>query len=128
MNYDDSPAEGLFRRELRAWLATNIPAGAPDVADEDRVFEYLNGWHRRLASAGWVGLTLPLEGGGRGLDPIYDAIFNEELAAAGRPAGAAQRELLGKEPAGVRVGRPAAALAAGTAGLRGDLVSGFQRT
>ncbi len=35
--------------------------------------------------AGWIGLSYPPEAGGRGLPESYDAILNEEMAAAGAP-------------------------------------------
>jgi len=85
VNYDDSPEEHRFRVELRSWLQDNVPDDVADELDEEAHFRRLNAWHRALADAGWLGLTLPTEVGGRDLGPIYEAIFNEEIAAADAP-------------------------------------------
>ena len=46
-------------------------------------------WHRALAGAGFVGVSFPREYGGHGHSLLYDAILNDELAAAGAPPGPA---------------------------------------
>lgn len=84
MNYDDSPEELAFRKELRAWLRENAPAD-PTPEDEDTRVAYHHDWHRRLYAGGWLGLSWPEEYGGRGLAPIYEAILNDEVGAAGAP-------------------------------------------
>ncbi len=84
MDFGDSPAEAAFRAELRAWIARQLPFPAVPEDDEGRV-EYLTAWQRRLHAAGWVAVTFPEEYGGRGLDPIYDAIVLDELGSAGAP-------------------------------------------
>jgi alkylation response protein AidB-like acyl-CoA dehydrogenase len=43
---------------------------------------------RRLAEQGWIGLTLPREYGGGGLDPFARFVLIEELLAAGAPVAA----------------------------------------
>lgn len=83
MDFRDAPEEAEFRKELRAWIAANAPQTLPD--DEDEKVEALNRWHRALYAAGWTGLTFPIEYGGRGLPPVYEAILNDELGAAGAP-------------------------------------------
>ena len=42
----------------------------------------------RLAEAGFVGLTIPVEYGGRGLGHLHRYVVTEELLAAGAPVGA----------------------------------------
>jgi alkylation response protein AidB-like acyl-CoA dehydrogenase len=84
VDFGDSPAEAAFRAELRAWIARQLPFPAVPEDDEARV-EYLTAWQRRLHAAGWVAVTFPEEYGGRGLDPIYDAIVLDELGSAGAP-------------------------------------------
>jgi alkylation response protein AidB-like acyl-CoA dehydrogenase len=84
VDFGDSPAEAAFRAELRAWIARQLPFPAVPEDDEGRV-EYLTAWQRRLHAAGWVAVTFPEEYGGRGLDPIYDAIVLDELGSAGAP-------------------------------------------
>jgi len=83
MDFRDSPREAEFRAELRAWLAANAPAPLP--ADPQARVEALGAWHRTLAAAGYVGLTFPVEYGGRGLPPTFEAILNDELGLGGYP-------------------------------------------
>jgi alkylation response protein AidB-like acyl-CoA dehydrogenase len=51
---------------------------------------------RALYDGGWVGLSWPAEFGGRGLSPLYEAILNEELGAAGVPNAASSVSFLGR--------------------------------
>ncbi|MBL7491430.1 acyl-CoA dehydrogenase family protein [Frankia sp. AgB1.9] len=83
MDFRDDTAEAAFRSELRAWLSNNTPGPLP--ADPDARTDALGDWHRRLAAAGFVGLTFPTEYGGRGLPPTFDAILNDELGLGGYP-------------------------------------------
>ena len=87
MDFRDTPAEAAFRAELRDWIAHHRPPDLP-TDPEDRV-DALNMWHRALYAAGWSGLSFPVEYGGRGLPPVYEAILNDELGAAGAPPPAA---------------------------------------
>ncbi|MEB4209748.1 acyl-CoA dehydrogenase family protein [Mycobacterium sp. 94-17] len=82
MDFADAPDVAEFRAALRRWLASvTIPdAGAVGYAESNRP------WYRTLAEAGYVGVSLPTEFGGRGLPASYEAVVNEELAAAGAPA------------------------------------------
>ncbi len=89
MDFTLSPAEETFRDELRAWLATNCPH---DWARKRRTFEnrdalaaFLIAWQRRLHAAGYVGLSWPVEYGGRGATIMEQAIFYEEMARAQAP-------------------------------------------
>jgi alkylation response protein AidB-like acyl-CoA dehydrogenase len=83
----DTPDEGQFRSELRAWLEANLPAalrGHPGGAarfSDDAVRD----WSRSLHEAGYVGLTWPKEYGGGGSPYSYQAILLEELAHAEAP-------------------------------------------
>ena len=83
MDYDDSADEASFRRELRTWLAANDPGPAPPISDSAAEHEYKKRWQQQLYAGGWLGLSWPEEYGGRGLNPFYEAILNEELGAAG---------------------------------------------
>ncbi len=83
MDYRDTADEAAFRDRLRAWIAANAPRSLPHAA-EARVAA-LNDWHQAMYRGGWVGLTFPVEYGGHGMSPVYEAILNDELGAAGAP-------------------------------------------
>jgi len=83
VDYDDSAEEAAFRVRLRAWLASHDPGPPPPIADSGAEHDYKRRWHRTLFAGGWVGLSWPKAYGGQELSPIFEAIFNEELGAAG---------------------------------------------
>ena len=85
MDYRDTPEEAEFRLRLRGWLAQHIPAGWQDIHDDAGKRALDKQWHRELYLAGYVGMSWPREYGGQGLNPIYDAILNEESAQADAP-------------------------------------------
>ncbi len=89
LSFADSADEATFRERLRAWLARHAPAQASASLDGDERMEQLHHWHRTLADAGYVGLSFAREYGGHGQSLLYDAILNDELAAAEAPAGPA---------------------------------------
>jgi alkylation response protein AidB-like acyl-CoA dehydrogenase len=76
-----------FRAGLRAWLAREGPAYSGQTGYEsDETLTRTHHWFRALARAGYVGVSLPAEYGGRGLSDSYEAVINDELAAAQAPA------------------------------------------
>ena len=91
MDFADTPAEAAFRAEVRAWLAEHLtgefaalgPGGGP--ADESN-WELRVEWERTLGRDRWVGMSWPVEYGGRGADVSQQIIFNEEAARANAPA------------------------------------------
>lgn len=89
MDYLDTPAEREFRQPLREWLREWLPANIPpnwqSAAGDARRRDQRRHWHQALYQAGYIGLCWPVEYGGRGLSPVYDAILNEEIAAADAP-------------------------------------------
>ena len=96
MDYDDSPEEAEFRAGLRAWLTEHAPPPPPPLWETDATHEYKTKWMTDLYDGGWVGLSWPVEYGGRGLSPLYEAILNEELGAAGVPNAAGSVSFLGR--------------------------------
>src|SRR5215213_9328718 len=78
-----SPQEEAFRDELREWLAANHPGEEPE--GDEAGFEFRKEWQRKLADAGWAGISWPKEYGGRGATLIEQAIFNEEIVRAKAP-------------------------------------------
>lgn len=88
MDLNLNPEEQLFRDELRAWLHSNVPppfSGSTNEEEKGEYFNYLRGWQKRVAKAGWAGLSWPKEYGGRGARLIEQAIFQEEWARAEAP-------------------------------------------
>ena len=83
MEYRDTPEEAAFRSRLGAWITEHAPRDLPHEP-EARV-QALNAWHQALYRGGWVGLTFPVDYGGHGMSPVYEAILNDELGAAGAP-------------------------------------------
>lgn len=84
MDFNDTPQEAEFRTRLRQWLQerssqVRIPDDPAARADAQ------NAWHQTLYEAGYIGLSFPVEYGGHGLPPIYEAILNDELGRAGAP-------------------------------------------
>ena len=71
-----------FRTDFRAWLASHLPF-PPLPLDDDARVEFLSDWQRTLYDAGWMGASFPIDCGGRGLGPVFEAILSEELGAAG---------------------------------------------
>ena len=90
MDLTPTDEQRAFRDGCRAWLEANLPwdygTGLPplfdDLADE---VEFGRRWQRRLAEAGYVGVTWPAEYGGRGADAVFSFIVQEELARARAP-------------------------------------------
>ena len=90
MDLSPTVEQAGFRHECREWLKANLdweygvgfPPQFDDLADE---VEYLRGWQRRLADAGFVGVTWPVEYGGRNASAFHHYILQEELARARAP-------------------------------------------
>jgi alkylation response protein AidB-like acyl-CoA dehydrogenase len=97
-----TPAEERFRADVRAWLATHVPAPG-ERADPAR----MRRWHRDLHAAGFIGCAWPKEFGGGGLSPIEQAILQEELARADAPSASGGMGVLWVGPAIIRFGTEA---------------------
>jgi len=86
-----SPADQLFRDELRDFLVREIPAdwqhpsgtGYFEVCASE--FDRLRAWHRKLFDNRFIGITWPSEYGGRGAAPLQEAILADEMMRAGAP-------------------------------------------
>jgi alkylation response protein AidB-like acyl-CoA dehydrogenase len=113
--------EAAFRSEARAWLAAHagpyragVDPGSRSVVfadvDDPAHLERGRAWQRELHAGGWAGLGWPVEHGGRGLSPSLQAVWAEELRAAGAPPPV---NLLGEAVAGPTL------LAHGTAAQQG---------
>lgn len=91
MDFRDSPEEAAFRDEVRGWLDEHLVGefaaigGVGGVADESG-WETRLEWERLLGRDRWVGMSWPVEYGGRGATFAQQVIFNEEYAKANAPS------------------------------------------
>ena len=92
MDFHYTPEQETFRRELRGWLAANLPRElcVDDPTDErvapDRpTFEKRVEWQKIMYKAGWVGIAWPKEYGGRGATLMEQIIYDEECFRARAP-------------------------------------------
>src|ERR1700754_2366958 len=100
MELDLGPEAAAFRAEVRDWIAGNAPAGLADLVDwtsppmtggDRAAFERAEAdpryaeWTQALLEGGWICPQWPERFGGRGLTPIQNAIYSEELVRAGLP-------------------------------------------
>lgn len=84
MDFDDTPEEAEFRAELRGWLAVHADDTVIPEDPAERAAAQ-NAWHSILYDAGYVGLSFPVEYGGHGRSPMFEAILNEELGRSAAP-------------------------------------------
>lgn len=78
-----------FRKELRAWLSTNL-TDEVKTADRHRgrdphAFETLRAWDAAVADAGWGAVSWPQEYGGRGATVLEQLVYAEETTRARAP-------------------------------------------
>ena len=90
MDLTPTAEQRAFRAECRAWLRDNLPwdygTGLPPLFDDlAGEVDFGRRWQGLLADAGYVGVTWPVEYGGRGADPVFNFIVQEELARARAP-------------------------------------------
>jgi alkylation response protein AidB-like acyl-CoA dehydrogenase len=79
-----TPSQDAFRASLRSWLAEHVPRDlAPPGTREG--FEQHRAWERALFDAGYAGISWPASYGGRDLDVVSQAIFEEEYLLADGP-------------------------------------------
>jgi alkylation response protein AidB-like acyl-CoA dehydrogenase len=90
MDFDFSPEQEAFRKEVRAWLEANLPdelrgrSFASSRADRDEVAK-LRAWQKTMADAGFVGMEWPREFGGHGASIVEMVILYQEMARAESP-------------------------------------------
>lgn len=78
-----------FRKELRAWLSTNL-TDEVRAADRQRgrdaqAFETLRAWDATVADARWGAVSWPQEYGGRGATVLEQLVYAEETTRARAP-------------------------------------------
>jgi alkylation response protein AidB-like acyl-CoA dehydrogenase len=90
MDFDFTPEQEAFRKEVRQWLEQNLPddlrgrAFASSRADREEV-RRLRGWQKTMCEAGYVGMDWPRQFGGRGASLVEQVILYQEMARAESP-------------------------------------------
>ena len=77
--------EVRFRAEARAFLAETLPRKGTPVNSHASGVTRAKEYQRRLADAGYAGITWPEEYGGRGLPGRFQRLFDQEAAAFQTP-------------------------------------------
>ena len=73
-----------LRETINRWVQTEV---APHVPDWEDAREFPRELYLRAGELGFLGLKYPEELGGQGGDCLHDAVWAEELAAAGASGG-----------------------------------------
>ncbi|MGM7668056.1 acyl-CoA dehydrogenase family protein [Microbacterium sp. A93] len=73
-----------FRDEARTWLEENVPR-EPQPKDPVAGRAFDCAWQAKQYEGGWAGVAWPKEHGGRGLSPVEQIIWFEEMARANAP-------------------------------------------
>ena len=87
MDLNFTAEELVFRRDIRAWVAANLPADISNkVHNALRLSrDDLQRWARILGRQGWLGWGWPAAFGGPGWNAVQRHLFEEECALAGAP-------------------------------------------
>ena len=85
MDFNDTPLEAEFRAEARDWLSTQAPKREPGQSYEvrrgdDALAPVAKEWQGKKFEAGFAGINLPKEYGGRGATRVEQIIFAQEEA------------------------------------------------
>ena len=76
MDFDLSPEHALLRDTIRDYLANEV---APHVDEHERARRFPRAIVDRLGEMGWLGIPIPEDEGGAGLDTLAYAIAIEEI-------------------------------------------------
>ena len=104
MDFRFDSEDEAFRREIRAFIASEWSGGTGDAAvDTDEEYEAERAFEKKLAQRGWLTLAWPKEYGGQGATNIRQAIMKEECSYArapigGGPGGETEKESAAKKP------------------------------
>jgi len=86
MDFNDTPEEAAFRKEVRTWLDANATRKSDDKQsfrarnDDPELLKKAKEWQAKKAEAGYARMTWPKEFGGRGASPILQVIYQQEEA------------------------------------------------
>jgi alkylation response protein AidB-like acyl-CoA dehydrogenase len=78
-----------FRAEVQAWITEVVPPEWQNLLSqpisEAQMLKIRSEWDLLVTSGGYAGLSWPSAFGGRGLGPVEEFIFYEEIGRAGTP-------------------------------------------
>lgn len=86
MDFKDTPEEGAYRAEVRAWLQANgQPRRSADQVfgeglDDSAKLAAAKAWQAKKARAGYAAITWPKEMGGQGGTAMQEVIYKQEEA------------------------------------------------
>ena len=102
MDFHDSEPEAAFRKEVRAFIGSECPAGIkrrgfraafggggwddPGMSREE-YFKLNATWVKKLSDKGWIAPAWPTEYGGAGMTVMEQFIFSQEMSLSGAPRG-----------------------------------------
>ena len=77
MDMSYTPEQVAFRKEVREWIQSSMPAEIKHKADNFQDFDQaeIMQWHKVLAKKGWVAPNWPEAQGGTGWDVTRRSIF-----------------------------------------------------
>src|SRR5271157_2948604 len=89
MDLSFTPEQEEFRAKARAFFEENLPKsslmGPREGQGEKDWLAEAKAWQRKLYNAGYVALSWPKEYGGQAMDPVRQAIVNDEMVRARAP-------------------------------------------
>jgi alkylation response protein AidB-like acyl-CoA dehydrogenase len=89
MDLNYSPEEEEFRGKVRHWLEEHLPKSVlrreARIVGDKSTLQKMRDWHRNLYEAGYLALSWPKEYGGQALEPVRQALVNEEMVRARAP-------------------------------------------
>src|SRR5438093_11836801 len=107
MDFAFTDEEEGFRAELRAFLATELPAWWRGMfVDDPRAIPFTRVLCRKLAARGWLTMAWPPEHGGSSAGAWKQAILREEMWAHDEPRGPQYMNLNYIGPCLMRFGTP----------------------
>jgi alkylation response protein AidB-like acyl-CoA dehydrogenase len=112
MDFDFTPEQETFRKEVRQWLERTMPDDlrgrgfAASRADQGEVRK-LRAWQKTMYEAGYVGTDWPREFGGRGATLVEQIILYQEMARAESPQPVNRGGLSMLGPTLMKYGTPA---------------------
>lgn len=82
MDFNDTPEQAAFRKEVRAWLDQNAEKKTDKYLrgmEGDDAYHRAKEWYKKVADAGYASITWPKEYGGAGLSSIHSVIWSQEV-------------------------------------------------